>query len=173
MLSIAITLGRSVSNARVCRAALVQHFSRIDAASVAIVITEFGSRGMFWREVVSVMLQHQLYDQLGLLTQITHPLRQHFYWIDAEMRYSALSWSWRIPDLILHSYRRSHLDKAMGEAYSVRVYPTLLPSKPPPLDHSPRSPSPLFPYPYVAVGPSQLPDFREPLDPAQAEHGTE
>ena len=160
---------------RMCHAGLVQHFSRIDAASVAIVITEFGSRGIFWREVVSVMLQHQLYDQLGQLTQIMHPLRQHFYWIDVEMRYSALSWSWRVPDLILHSsYRRSHLDKAMGEAYSVRVYPTVLPSKPPPRDHS-RSPSPLFPYPYVAVGPSQLPDFREPLDPAQAEdqHGTE
>jgi hypothetical protein len=92
------------------------------------------------------------------------------------MRYSALSRSCRVPDLILHSsYRRSHLDKAMGGAYSVRVYPTALPSKPPPCDHSSRSPSPLFPYPYVAVGPSQLPDFREPLDPAQAEdqHGTE
>lgn len=85
----------------VYHAGLVQHFSRIDAASVAIVITEFGSRGMFWREVVSVMLQHQLYDQLGQLTQLVHPLRQHFYWIDAEMRYGELSWSWRGPELIL------------------------------------------------------------------------
>jgi hypothetical protein len=68
----------------------VQHFSRIDAASVAIVITEFASRGLFWQEIVSAMLRHRLHDLLVQLVNTVHPLRQHFYWIDAEMRYKRI-----------------------------------------------------------------------------------